>query len=188
MRKDNRRRVMRCAALFSCALYLCFLPPRLRRNRGRLPEPMGGIRNSRGSWAATLLPAQPLTNWKCGSPTRFDLPTIDRELGWAQSLGMNTMRVFLHNLLWTQDPQGFLHRMDRISGGGRQAPHTDSVRAVGFRVGSRIRASGSSERRSLTFITPVGCRLAGAELLKDKSRWDAELKPYIVGVLRRFRR
>src|SRR5712692_3806644 len=33
----------------------------------------------------------------------FDLPTIDRELGWAQTLGMNTMRVFLHNLLWQQD-------------------------------------------------------------------------------------
>lgn len=42
----------------------------------------------------------------------FDPKEIDRELGWAQSLGMNTMRVFLHDLLWKQDPQGFKHRID----------------------------------------------------------------------------
>src|SRR5512133_1004941 len=40
-----------------------------------------------------------LEMWQADS---FDLKTIDRELGWAQSLGMNTMRVFLHNLLWQQ--------------------------------------------------------------------------------------
>src|SRR5215468_3388146 len=38
----------------------------------------------------------------------FDLPTIDREFGWAQSLGMNTMRVFLHNFLWQGDGSNLL--------------------------------------------------------------------------------
>jgi len=37
---------------------------------------------------------------------------IDQELGWAQSIGMNTMRVFLHDLLWKQDPDGFKKRID----------------------------------------------------------------------------
>ena len=45
-------------------------------------------------------------------PDTFDPATIDRELGWAQAIGMNTMRVFLHNLLWEQDPEGFKHRID----------------------------------------------------------------------------
>src|SRR5256714_13669517 len=44
----------------------------------------------------------------------FDPQTIDRELGWAESLGFNTMRVFLHNLLWQQDSIGFLNRMDQF--------------------------------------------------------------------------
>ena len=44
----------------------------------------------------------------------FDEPTIDRELGWAESIGMNTMRVFLHNLLWEQDPKGFQQRIDKF--------------------------------------------------------------------------
>lgn len=41
----------------------------------------------------------------------FDPRRIDVELGWAQGLGMNTMRVFLHNLLWEQDPNGFKQRI-----------------------------------------------------------------------------
>src|SRR4051812_20003816 len=44
----------------------------------------------------------------------FDLPTIDRELGWAEVLGFNSVRVFLHHLLWEQDPQGFLSRIDQF--------------------------------------------------------------------------
>jgi hypothetical protein len=42
----------------------------------------------------------------------FDPKEIDRELGWAESIGMNTMRVFLHDLLWKQDPAGFTQRMN----------------------------------------------------------------------------
>lgn len=43
----------------------------------------------------------------------FDPTTIDRELGWAQQLGFNTMRVYLHHLLWTTDNAGFKKRLDQ---------------------------------------------------------------------------
>jgi len=49
-----------------------------------------------------------LEMWQAGT---FDSPRIDRELSWAQGIGMNTMRVFLHNLLWEQDPAGFIERL-----------------------------------------------------------------------------
>ena len=42
----------------------------------------------------------------------FDSAQIDQELGWAEALGMNTMRVFLHDLLWQQDSAGFRKRID----------------------------------------------------------------------------
>src|ERR1700704_3936191 len=44
----------------------------------------------------------------------FDLPTIDRELGYAQGIGFNSVRVFLHNIPWEQDPQGYLARLDQF--------------------------------------------------------------------------
>jgi hypothetical protein len=44
----------------------------------------------------------------------FDPGRIDMELGWAEDLGMNTMRVFLHDLLWQHDQSGFRHRIDKF--------------------------------------------------------------------------
>src|SRR5580704_4752988 len=44
----------------------------------------------------------------------FDPKTIDRELGWAAELGMNTVRVFLHDLAWEQDPKGFKERVGKF--------------------------------------------------------------------------
>lgn len=43
----------------------------------------------------------------------FDTATIDRELGWAEDLGFNCMRVFLHHLVWENDADGFKDRIDR---------------------------------------------------------------------------
>lgn len=45
----------------------------------------------------------------------FDPVTIDRELGWAHDrFGMNTVRVYLHDLLWLQDPEGFKVRLEQF--------------------------------------------------------------------------
>jgi len=49
-----------------------------------------------------------LEMWQAAS---FDTITISRDLGYAQSIGLNCMRVFLHHLAWQQDPAGFKNRM-----------------------------------------------------------------------------
>jgi hypothetical protein len=46
----------------------------------------------------------------------FDTATINRELGWAEELGFNVMRVYLHHLLWTADKEGFKNRLDTYLG------------------------------------------------------------------------
>ncbi len=51
-----------------------------------------------------------LETWQAES---FDPATIDRELGWAQSIGLNCMRVFLHHVAWEVDKDGFKNRMDQ---------------------------------------------------------------------------
>ncbi|WP_255484809.1 cellulase family glycosylhydrolase [Mucilaginibacter sp. X5P1] len=50
-----------------------------------------------------------LEMWQAGT---FDSATIDRELGWAESIGFNTMRVFLHSVAWKEDPAGFKTRVN----------------------------------------------------------------------------
>ncbi len=46
----------------------------------------------------------------------FDPETIERELGWAADIGMNSVRVFLHDLVWQTDPDGFKSRIDAFLG------------------------------------------------------------------------
>ncbi|MEP6636449.1 MAG: 1,4-beta-xylanase, partial [Acidobacteriota bacterium] len=57
-------------------------------------------------------PASAINELEMWQADSFDPKRIDLELGWAESLGMNTMRVYLHDLLWKQDSEGFKRRLD----------------------------------------------------------------------------
>lgn len=46
----------------------------------------------------------------------FDMPTIERELGWAADVGFNAIRVNLPFLGWQHDRDGLLDRLDRVMG------------------------------------------------------------------------
>src|ERR1035438_9401531 len=63
---------------------------------------------------ANFLPSDAVNELEMWQAGTFDPAETDREFGWAESLGMNTMRVFLHNLLWEQDSAGFQHRLDQF--------------------------------------------------------------------------
>lgn len=66
------------------------------------------------SWpvGSNYLPASAINELEMWQADSFDAKRIDLELAWAQSLGMTTMRVFLHDLLWQQDSAGFKKRID----------------------------------------------------------------------------
>ena len=59
-------------------------------------------------------PASAINELEMWQADTFDAASIDKELGWAEGLGMTTMRVFLHDLPWQQDPAGFRARIDRF--------------------------------------------------------------------------
>ncbi|HWA93319.1 MAG TPA: cellulase family glycosylhydrolase [Terracidiphilus sp.] len=63
---------------------------------------------------ANFVPSDAINELEMWQAATFDPQEIDREFGWAQSLGMNTMRVFLHNLVWEQDPDGFKRRINEF--------------------------------------------------------------------------
>lgn len=52
-----------------------------------------------------------IETWQADS---FDPKTIDRELGWAKSLGFNTVRLFLHDRVWEADRPGFKKRLAEV--------------------------------------------------------------------------
>ncbi|TDG37270.1 1,4-beta-xylanase [Pedobacter changchengzhani] len=62
---------------------------------------------------ADFLPSTAINQLEMWQAATFDAPTIDKELGWAESIGFNTMRVYLHSIAWKEDPSGFKKRMDQ---------------------------------------------------------------------------
>ncbi|MEI9971649.1 MAG: 1,4-beta-xylanase [Ignavibacteriota bacterium] len=49
--------------------------------------------------------------WQADS---FDADRIDMELGWAEALGINTLRVTLQELVWEKDSSGMQNRMRKL--------------------------------------------------------------------------
>jgi hypothetical protein len=61
---------------------------------------------------SNFIPSTAVNQLEMWQADTFDSVAIDRELGWAQGLGFNTMRVFLHDLLWSKDSSGFEKRIN----------------------------------------------------------------------------
>lgn len=62
---------------------------------------------------SNFLPSTAINQLEMWQEETFDTSTINRELGWASSIGMNAMRVYLHHVAWEADSAGFKNRMDQ---------------------------------------------------------------------------
>ena len=109
-----------CRCLSALALLIAFFPT-LHAQQAPAPEQRWTEAQANAWYAAqpwpvgaNFLPSNAINELEMWQADTFDPTTIDRELGWAQAIGMNTMRVFLHNLLWEQDAKGFQQRMDQF--------------------------------------------------------------------------
>ncbi len=65
---------------------------------------------------SNYIPADAINQLEMWQVATFNPAEIDREMGWAEGMGMTTMRVFLHDALWQQDRVGFKQRMDAFVG------------------------------------------------------------------------
>jgi hypothetical protein len=135
---------------------------------------------------SNFIPSTAINELEMWQADTFDLPTIDRELGWAQSLGMNAMRVFLHNLLWEQDSAGFLMRMNKFL----EVADKHHIRILFVLLDSvwdpHPHLGNQPEPRPHVHNSGW-VQAPGADVLKDPSRWDKEVKPYVIGVIEHFK-
>jgi hypothetical protein len=115
----------------------------------------------------------------------YDEATIDRELGWAADLGFNTVRVFLHDLLWKEDADAFLERIDRFLAVADR--HDIAVMLVLFDgVWNPFPVAGPQPDPTPHVHNSQWVQSPGAEILGDFERHD-DLEPYVKGVVGRFR-
>ncbi len=133
---------------------------------------------------SNFTPSDAINQLEMWQAATFDQNEIDKELGWAQSVGMNTMRVFLHDLLWQQDAPGFRQRIDTfltISAKHKIRPIFvlfDSCWDPFPKLGAQ-RAPKRGVHNSGWVQSP------GANALQDPAQYP-RLKQYVVGVIGAF--
>ena len=114
----------------------------------------------------------------------FDPETIDRELALAQGLGFNSVRVFLHDLLWLQDREGFLGRCDEFLSLADR--HGIRVMFVLFDSCWHPQPRLGRQPEPLPFTHNSGwVQGPGVEALQDPAA-RPRLREYVMGVVSRF--
>src|SRR6266852_6254102 len=107
---------MRSNSIVVAMSLVLLLPGRMYAGIQRWSEVQANAWYTEQPWlvGSNFVPADAINQLEMWQADTFDLQEIDKELGWAEELGMNTMRVFLHDLLWQQDAPGFQRRIDRF--------------------------------------------------------------------------
>jgi len=96
------------------ALLLLFAAVGAAKAQSRWTEGAAADWYAKQGWlvGSDYIPADAINELEMWQADTFDAKRIDLELGWAEAIGLNTMRVFLHDLPWQQDAAGFTKRID----------------------------------------------------------------------------
>jgi hypothetical protein len=102
------------AAIVLIVFFLCSAAS--AQGRQRWSEQKANAWYAQQPWlvGSNYVPKSAINQLEMWQKDTFDADEVDKEFGWAESLGMNTMRVFLHDLLWQQDAAGFRKRIDQF--------------------------------------------------------------------------
>ncbi|MBC7826554.1 MAG: cellulase family glycosylhydrolase [Chitinophagaceae bacterium] len=114
----------------------------------------------------------------------FDTATINRELGLAASIGMNTVRVYLHDLLWSSDSMGFVSRLNQFLAIAQK--HNIKPLFVLFDSCWDPFPKTGKQRAPKPHVHNSGwVQSPGLDALKDSSQYP-RLKQYVKGVVGAF--
>ena len=61
-----------------------------------------------------FLPSNAINQLEMFQQESYDPQTIEREVAWANNLGFNSLRIYLHDLLWKEDSRGFCNRLNYL--------------------------------------------------------------------------
>ncbi len=182
----HRRTALKLPLLLAAGAALAQVP-RAAAEAGRWPADRAiGWYQAQG-WlvGANYIPSNAINQLEMFQADTYDPGRIDAELGWARSFGFNAVRVFLHDLLWAQDRQGFQ---------GRLAQFVDITARHGIKplfvlfdsCWDPVPRLGPQHAPRPGVHNSGWVQSPGAEHLGDR-RYDGVLREYVTGVLGQFR-
>lgn len=134
---------------------------------------------------ANFIPSTAINQLEMWQAETFDPAVIDRELGYAAGLGMNVMRVYLHDLLWEQDAAGFCARIDRYL--ALAAGHGIRTLFVIFDDCWNREFTLGPQPAPIPFTHNSGwVQSPGVRVVEEPAAWPC-LERYVTGLLSHFR-
>jgi hypothetical protein len=132
-----------------------------------------------------FIPSTAINEIEMWQADTYDPVTIDRELGLAEGLGFNCVRVFLHDIPWQEDSNGYLKRLDNFLSLAHK--HHIKVMFVLFDSCWNPNPHPGPQPAPKPFVHNSGwVQCPGADYLGHPERLD-ELKPYVQGIVGHFR-
>ncbi|HET9877081.1 MAG TPA: 1,4-beta-xylanase [Mycobacterium sp.] len=112
----RRRTVLELPLLLAAGATLTRVPRAAAADSGRWSSDRANRWYQAQGWpvGSNYITSTAVNQLEMFQPATFDLRRIDAELGLAQSAGFSAVRVFLHDLLWAQDAQGFQYRLSQF--------------------------------------------------------------------------
>jgi hypothetical protein len=173
---------MKRILLFLAALLIA--TPATARDQWSKKEAATWYANQPWLVGSNYTPATAINQLEMWQAETFDPATIDKELGYAEGIGMNTMRVFLHNLVWENDPEGFKRRIDTFL--GIAAKHHIKPLFVLFDSCWDPNPVAGPQHPPIPGVHNSGwVQAPGAARLKDASQYG-KLESYVKGVVGAF--
>ncbi len=180
--------------IFTTSLLLaagCLMTPAMAQNDSATTTPWTAEKAN--TWYAeqpwlvgsNFAPAYAINQLEMWQADTFDPAAIDKELGYAQDLGFNTMRVYLHHMLWEQDSKGLIERMEKYL-------EIADKRKIGTMfvlfdsVWSPFPKPGKQPEPKPFTHNSGWVQSPGADVLKDPSKYPV-LEAYVKGVVGHFK-
>jgi hypothetical protein len=154
---------------------------------GRWPEARASQWYSAQPWlvGANYTPANAINQLEMWQADTFDPARIDRELGWAEGIGMNTMRVFLHDLVWQQDAAAYQRRIDQFLSIADKH-HIKPMLVLFDSVWDPFPAVGPQRPPRPGVHNSGWVQSPGKVAIEDPSQWP-RLETYVTAVVGRFK-
>ena len=133
-----------------------------------------------------FVPSNAINQLEMWQEETFSPELIDKELGWAEELGFNVMRVFLHSKAWEADKEGFKKRIDEYL----TISMSHGIRTMFVIFDDCWNAEGAIGKQP---EPKVGTHNSGwlkdpfISRRADKEQLFAELKPYVIDIMTTFK-
>lgn len=158
--------------------------------KGRWSEEKANEWYKKQAWivGCNFVPSTAINQIEMWQKDTFDPETIDRELGYAAGIGFNTVRIFLHNLVWEENPKEFKERVSKVL----SIADKHGIKAIvtfltnGTYDDSMIPKLGKQKEFVAGVHNSGWVQSPGAEIVNDPAKWGI-IEKYIKDVVGHFK-